>query len=305
MSEEVSPEWIAADWGTTHLRVFAMEGTSVLAQASSPKGMASLARDEFEGALLELIGDWLPQGRKTLVIACGMVGSRQGWVEAPYATVPCPPLQASAMVEAPVADPRLSVWIIPGLSQAMPADVMRGEETQIAGFLAGNPGFSGTLCLPGTHSKWVRIERGTVTSFITLMTGELFALLSKSSVLRHGMADDSWDAEAFAGGVTASLARPDMLAAAFFSLRAEGLLHGLAAASARARLSGLIIGAEIAAVRQDVSGDVTLIGAPALSAHYLAALKLAGLDARATAGESLTLAGLGLARRVLTENQRG
>ncbi|WP_122519880.1 MULTISPECIES: 2-dehydro-3-deoxygalactonokinase [Pannonibacter] len=305
MSEEVSPGWIAADWGTTHLRVFAMEEARVLAQASSPKGMASLARGEFEGALLELIADWLPVGRKTLVIACGMVGSRQGWVEAPYATVPCPPLQASAMVEAPVADPRLSVWIIPGLSQTTPADVMRGEETQIAGFLAGNPGFSGTLCLPGTHSKWVRIERGTVTSFSTFMTGELFALLSKSSVLRHGMADDGWDTEAFAGGVTASLARPDMLAAAFFSLRAEGLLHGLAAASARARLSGLIIGAEIAAVRQDVSGDVTLIGAPALSAHYLAALKLAGLDARATAGESLTLAGLGLARRVLTENQKG
>ena len=260
--------------------------------ATSDDGMGKLARDAFEPALLRLITPWLGTGR-TPVIACGMVGSRQGWHEAPYRTVPCTPLDGLALIAAPTIDPRLHVLLAPGLRQMKPADVMRGEETQIAGALALTPGFDGVLCLPGTHSKWAHISAGEVVSFVTFMTGELFALLSEHSVLRHGMQGGGWDDAAFDAGLSDALSRPERIAAHLFSLRAEGLVDGLAPASARARLSGLLIGTELAAAKPYWLGQpITLIGAEGLSAVYAHALKAQGVDARALPATDCTLAGL-------------
>ncbi len=135
----VTPDWIAVDWGTSNLRAWAMQGGRTLAEAVSDEGMGKLTREGFEPALLRLVGPWLGAGPMT-VIACGMVGSRQGWHEAPYRTVPCPPVDPAGLVAAPVQDARLRVWLAPGLRQMQPADVMRGEETQIAGALALSPG---------------------------------------------------------------------------------------------------------------------------------------------------------------------
>ena len=123
---------------------------------------------------------------------------------------------------APSTDPRLDVRVIPGLKQTSPADVMRGEETQIAGYLAGNPGFDGVLCLPGTHSKWVQVSAGEVVSFRTFMTGEMFALLARTSVLRLTVGE-GWHDAAFADAVADSMARPEALSQRLFSIRAEGL----------------------------------------------------------------------------------
>ena len=173
-----------------------------------------------------------------------------------------------------------------------PADVMRGEETQIAGFLARNPGFDGVICLPGTHTKWAHVSAGEIVSFRTAMTGEMFALLSAHSVLRHSMGQ-GWDAEAFATGVDQTLSRPESLAASLFSLRAEGLLADLPGDAARARLSGLLIGAELAAMRPYWLGQaVALVGAEALSAAYATALKAQGVPTQMADAEDMTLAGL-------------
>ena len=108
-------EWIAVDWGTTNLRAFGMGRDGVVAQAMSEDGMGRLDRDGFEPALLRLIGPWLRDGQVTEVIACGMVGSRQGWHEAPYRAVPCAPLDAESLVTAPTRDPRIRVRLVPGL----------------------------------------------------------------------------------------------------------------------------------------------------------------------------------------------
>ncbi len=89
---------------------------------------------------MRLIEPWLAAGRVTPVIACGMVGSRQGWLEAPYRAVPCTPLDPGSLVAVPTRDPRISVRLVPGLKQAKPADVMRGEETQIAGRAGADAG---------------------------------------------------------------------------------------------------------------------------------------------------------------------
>lgn len=289
----ITPAWIAVDWGTTNLRAWAMgAGGRVLAEAQSDEGMSKLARDGFEPALLRLISPWLGVGR-TPVVACGMVGSRQGWCEAPYRVAPCAPLDPAGQVLAPSSDPRIEVRIAPGLKQVSPADVMRGEETQIAGALRLMPQYDGVFCLPGTHSKWVHVSAGEVVSFQTFMTGELFALLSEASVLRHAMGGEGWDDAAFDAAVSDAISRPERIAARVFTLRAESLIAGLGPASARARLSGLLIGIELAAARPYWLGQrVTLIGAEKLSALYSRALLAQGVTAETLPATGCTLAGL-------------
>ncbi|MFK7754483.1 MAG: 2-dehydro-3-deoxygalactonokinase [Sedimentitalea sp.] len=293
-------QWIAADWGTTHLRVWAMQGASVVAQDSSDQGMARLAGAGFERALLDLIADWLGP-EPTDIIACGMVGARQGWVEAPYHAVPCAPL-AGGLVRVRSADMRLNARIVPGLKQTKPADVMRGEETQIAGFLALNPGWDGVICLPGTHTKWVEISAGEVVSFQSFMTGELFATLSQNTVLRHSIAADGWHEPAFEQALEDALSRPERLAARLFSLRATDLLEGADPKAARARLSGMLIGAELAAAKPYWLGrDIALIGTPDSAQPYGAALKAQGAPVTETDSVRMTLSGLTAAWRSLKD----
>ncbi len=302
MTQDVVPDWIAVDWGTTNLRAFAMRQGVAVAEAVSEDGMGKLARDAFEPALIRLIAPWLSATRTTPVTACGMVGSRQGWHEAPYRTVPCTPLDPTALVAVPTADPRITMRIVPGLRQVKPADVMRGEETQIAGALALNPGFDGVFCLPGTHTKWVHVSAGEVVSFQTFMTGELFALMSEQSVLRHGMAGGGWDDGAFDIALSDALSRPEKIAANLFSLRAEGLLSNLAAPQARARLSGLLIGIELAAAKPYWLGQpIAIIGADALSAIYARALTAQGATPSLIAASETVLAGLSLAHKTVME----
>lgn len=287
----IKADWVAVDWGTSNMRAWAMSASgTVLAEACSAKGMGQLARDQFEGVLLDAIGDWI--AGPTTVVACGMVGSRQGWVEAPYATVPCPTMPAG-IVRAVTRDAALSVHVIPGIKQMDPADVMRGEETQISGFLARNPGWDGVICLPGTHTKWVHISAEEVVSFQTFMTGELFATISAQTVLRHSIATNGWNKEAFDAGLDAALSRPERLASRLFSLRAENLLHDLDGAAARSRLSGLLIGAELAGSKPYWLGQqIAVIGDSGLSKLYVDALAAQGAPATQVNATSVTLAGL-------------
>ncbi len=293
-------DWIAVDWGTTALRAWAIRDGDAAATVAAETGMGGLAPDAFEPALLDAIGPWLGDGHMP-VVACGMVGARQGWAEAPYRAVPCRPVGDAPMAVAS-ADERLCVVIVPGLSQVSPPDVMRGEETQIAGFLARNPGWDGVICLPGTHSKWARVSAGEVVSFQTFMTGELFAVIAGQTVLRHSLGTDGWDDAAFAEALDDALSRPERLAARLFGLRAGALLDGLRPEAARARLSGLLIGAELAAARPYWLGQqIAVIGAAALAARYIEALTAQGVAPIRADVAAMTLAGLAAARRLMQE----
>lgn len=325
--DDATPAWVGVDWGTSRLRAWGFdESGGVLFHVAGEAGMGGLDRDGFEPALLRAIGARLGPGRATPVVACGMVGSRQGWVEAPYRDLPCPPLGAG-LVRAPAADPRLAVHVIPGLRQRRPhADVMRGEETQIAGFLAAHPHFDGVICLPGTHAKWAEVSAGEVVSFATFMTGELYAALSRHTVLRHSLGpeakgpvkgpaaggagaaegdDAPWDEAAFDAALAETLSRPERLARALFSIRAEDLVEGLSPAAARARLSGLLIGAELAAARPWWLGrDVAVVGAPGIAARYGRALSAQGIAPRLADADEMTRRGLAAAHAMLTEGTK-
>ncbi|MEL6531731.1 MAG: 2-dehydro-3-deoxygalactonokinase [Pseudomonadota bacterium] len=294
-------DWIAVDWGTSRLRAWAMsEAGAVLGEAVSELGMGKLARGEFEPTLLTLIAPWLDRPAVP-VLACGMVGARQGWREVPYVPVPTQPraLQPHA-VTGTAASIRLA--ILPGLSQEKPADVMRGEETQIAGFLVAQPDFDGVICLPGTHSKWVRVSAGEVVSFQTFMSGELFSLLSQSSVLQHSVAQQGRDEAAFSEAVAETLSRPERVAHALFGIRADAVLNNLDPVTARSRLSGLLIGAELAASRPYWLGqDVAVIGAEDLTETYAAALSSQGLAPSQHDGSAIARLGLAAVYATLSE----
>ena len=290
-------DWIAVDWGTSSLRAWWVGHDGVIKDhRSSDQGMGTLSSNEFEPTLLGLIDDWLTPDAKTQVIACGMIGARQGWVEASYTPVPCTPSQTH-LTTAPVSDPRIDVSILSGLSQTKPTTgVMRGEETQISGYLAQHPHFDGVICLPGTHTKWVHVSAGEVISFQTVMSGELFAAISQHTVLRHSVSGDDWDQDSFDTAVDVTLSRPAAFATELFSLRASDLVLGQSHGAARARLSGLLLGMELAATKPYWLGQIViLIGAPALCDLYRASLRAQGVMVDTADATTVTLAGLAAA----------
>ncbi|MGB3556017.1 MAG: 2-dehydro-3-deoxygalactonokinase [Jannaschia sp.] len=283
--------WIAVDWGTTALRATLMDGAEAVETRENGDGMNALTRDRFEPSLLRLTDDWITGPVR--ILCCGMVGARQGWAEAPYRTVPCTPL-GDAAIRVETSDPRLDVRIVPGLRQLAPhPDVMRGEETQIAGILRRIDGFDGVACLPGTHTKWAHLSAGEVVSFRTILTGELFATLSSNTVLRHSLTGDGWEEAPFLDAVSDALSRPEIVTARLFELRAADLLHGQDAAIARSLLSGLLIGAELAATRPWWLGrDVVVTGSARTTRAYAAALQSQGVTPRILQADAMTLAGL-------------
>jgi len=314
MSDKI--RWIAVDWGSTHLRAYALDkNNQLLHEQTSDKGMGGLAPEAFEPALLELVADWLPTAnsvdgnhKPVNIIACGMVGARQGWEEAPYLQVPCYPTSVDGVIDVTTQDQRIAVKVLPGVSQANPADIMRGEETQIAGLLAelaqknsADTHSISTVCLPGTHSKWVALSEGKIEHFTTFMTGEVFSLLSEKSMLRHTVDSQNWDKAAFIAGVQSSVDDPQNLLSNCFRLRARDLLEGLPAANARATLSGLIIGAELAGSKSFWFGQiVALIGEPKLSQLYGEALESLGVTSQVFDPKQLTLMGLSKAYQALS-----
>jgi 2-dehydro-3-deoxygalactonokinase len=289
---------IFGDWGTSRLRLYLRQGKSVLDRRDGP-GIGALQASPRE-TFLDLVGDWR-EAKPSLALLCGMVGSRNGWAEAAYA--PCPASAADIRERLLHLDADgLPVAIVPGLScrNALGGpDVMRGEETQILGALALNPDLAKgrhLLALPGTHTKWVVVEDGAITSFLTAPVGELYALLREHSILAKAAPGDGPESpEGFARGVARIVEQgPARLPHLIFETRSRQLLDGLPKDEAMGFLSGLLIGGDVAATSSWFGdlGQVSLIGAPALSALYAQAIAAHGGSSAAVDGDSAVLAGL-------------
>lgn len=270
-----APALVALDWGTTSLRAWLLDGRGqVLAGNRAPLGIMQIEGGDFAGALAEVTAGWpaLP------AIAAGMIGSAQGWAEAPYLACPASPDDlAGGLVPAPGA----RLLIVPGIRRPgdLP-DVMRGEETQIAGALALRPELAARarLVLPGTHSKWARVADGRIGSFATFMTGELFAVLRDHSILGRTAAPGGDGDAAFLRGVDAARDAGG-IAPLLFSARALALTGGITASEVLDYLSGLLIGDEIrSALAEPGPGPAPLlIGEPGLCARYARALARFGI----------------------------
>lgn len=295
-----SPAWIAVDWGNSRLRAWAMPDQGPpLAETSLASPAPEPGPESYSALLGALLSDWITT-QPADILACGMLGGRQGWVEVAYVPVPCTPLALEPVLAPDAAGSGLFVRIVPGLCQERPADVMRGEETQIAGALSLHPGFDGIACLPGTHTKWAEVSAREVVSFRSFMTGELFGVLRSHTLLRHATGT-GWAPAAFADAVSEALSRPEALAARLFSIRAENLLRDADTGTGQARLSGLLIGAELAAARPYWLGrELLVIGDGSPADRYCEALELQGVQTRRIGGAEAAWTGL----RAIRERQQ-
>ncbi len=261
--------FVAVDWGTTNRRAFLIENGAVLRTDRDACGILGVGEGGFPAAVAELRArfDGLP------LLLAGMVGSNRGWVDAGY--VPCPAtLEALA---AALVRPEEGVAVVPGVSQLADgrADVMRGEEVQFLGAVAGGlvPA-DALLAQPGTHNKWARLSGGAITGFTTAMTGEMFGLLRRHALIGSAMTGDVADGPAFRHGV-ADAQGGDLLAR-LFGVRPASLLGVRDDADAAAYVSGLLIGSDCACRLSEAGGTVYLLADEDLGSLYRVAIEAAG-----------------------------
>ena len=297
---------IAIDWGTSSLRGarFDAQGHK-LDERPFARGILTVPAGEFSSVLDQCFGDWL-QDSAALCLLSGMVGSRQGWQEAPYC--PCPAgfaelgqhllwLQAGRMAIVP----GLSVQHSDGLPANFPIaqhDVMRGEEIQIFGALSLTGLHDATVVLPGTHSKWAQVEGGHVSRFRSFMTGEVYALLSQHSILARTLPVDApWHEDTFTQAVLLAQRTPSVLSS-IFATRTLALFDTLPAEQHPSFLSGLLIGEELRAMQAHSGGALLLVGNATLTHRYQCALQALGLSSRSLGDEATWAGHLALAQHL-------
>ena len=293
---------IALDWGTSNLRAYLMSADGAVVETRhAARGILHLpavgrARG-FEQAFAEIAGDWVRNRGALSVVAGGMVGSAQGWIEAPYVRAPA---DVRALAAHSVRIPSglgPDVLIAPGVIFDPPnraPDVMRGEEIKIAGAVAAEPslGERSWFVLPGTHSKWALVEQQRIVSFATYMTGELYAVLREHSILGRLMPAEQTDEAAAALGFEKGLeaaraSSPGDLGHQLFAARTHGLTGRQPPTALADYLSGLLIGNELvsalAATRptHGRAAPLVVLGDAALARRYARALELFGAPAAA------------------------
>jgi 2-dehydro-3-deoxygalactonokinase len=267
---------IAIDWGTSAFRAYRLDSRGNIRESrAAAKGIVSVPAGRFAEVLEEQVGDWIAQGEAPIVMS-GMVGSRQGWIEAPYVQCPAGFAEiAAAMREVRWGERR--AWIVPGLTCRDAAgvhDVMRGEEVQLLG-VSGELPPAALVCLPGTHSKWVVLEDQKIAKFSTYMTGEAYAVLKQHSILGRMMEEGKPDPRAFSEGIERS-GEPGGLLHHLFGVRTRALMGELGPAASASYLSGMLVGHELRGVE---AKKVHILGAPELAALYARAASLLGIDA--------------------------
>lgn len=283
---------IGLDWGTSSLRAFLIDSDGqVLAERNGSDGIMAVSSDttdlrsDFSRIAEAAIGDWLTTHGALPMLACGMIGSTQGVAEAGYLDLPADLSDMGrrlTTVELTTGD----LHIVPGLqkapTEATAPDVIRGEETQLLGLLGVGDTEPSTAILPGTHTKWVSCQGQRVTDFTTSMSGELFGLLSTSSILgRLAEPTAGFHSEAFDWGLNVGGDNPAALTSSIFSARTWALDGRLRAEEVNDYLSGMLIGAEVAhqlTVVAESSAPVIVCGTTDLTKRYTRALHRAGRE---------------------------
>jgi 2-dehydro-3-deoxygalactonokinase len=279
---------IAVDWGTSSFRAYRLGSDGrVLDSRSAPNGILSVENGKFSAVLDAQAGDWIRAGDGPVVMS-GMIGSRQGWLEVPYAACPAGFDEIAAGMRKVTWD-GVTAWIAPGIScrdEAGVPDVMRGEEVQILGVLDRLGAEAHTVCLPGTHSKWVEVSDRKIARFTTHMTGEAFAVFKAHSILGRMMKDGATDVAAFEDGVRRSADAGGLLHH-LFGVRARGLLGELNEATSASYLSGILIGHEIRSAHRNQS-QVHLLCSAQLVEIYGRAFSALGIEGKVFDPDSVT-----------------
>ena len=259
--------WVALDWGTSNFRAYLMENNNVIDQVSTQEGMKFVDQKEFENILVKNITAWRKKFNIKIVIASGMVGAKQGWVEVPYINSPCDIRNLNFKTLNILDD--INIHILSGVSQSNPSDVMRGEETQIAGFLFNNIDFNGSICLPGTHSKWVDLNSYDIKKFTSFLTGELYEIVKKYSILKHSLNTTRLEDEIVKSAANLIIENPSLISNKLFEIRAENLLKNSNQISNNSKLVGYLLGIELSGSRTYWEDkDLVIIGSSNLNKYY-------------------------------------
>ncbi len=269
---------IAVNWGTTNFRAYKLDAQGhVEAEKLSDRGAVNVPPGGFQDALTSEVLEWM-DGSDNRILMCGMVGARRGWKEAPYVPVPATFEQiVKGVIQLEVEG--LDVRIVPGLigkdSNGLP-DVLRGEETEVLGCKSESAG-NVQYCLPGTHTKWLRMEGGRLGSFWTSMTGDLFRAIRTGTILRSCTQHAPNDEKAFLMGV-ARAGQGGELGHQLFGVRTQVLTGDMKDTAASSYLSGLLIGNEVKNI-SGKDGRIHLIGDEKLCLLYQKALLEFGMIA--------------------------
>lgn len=273
--------FVGVNWGSTNFRAMLIGADgSMLDEYAAPAGVVALDRNGMIKQMDDLAGRWPKKGP---VYASGMIGSNVGWIEVPYAEAPagCSDFAAATV---PTRIGNVAADIVPGIACRRSfdgePDVLRGEEIELMGLVALGAA-DGWVALPGTHTKWARLENGHVVDFFTSMSGEIFDRLTAKGLLSSIVTDEATDGPAFQKGVAAGRARRLSLGTLLFGARAQVVRGMLAKSGAASYIRGLLIGSEIAdalavypALRK---GVVPLVGNFPLCKLYASALRTEGV----------------------------
>ena len=244
-----------------------MDNNNVIDQVSTQEGMKFIDQNEFEKILIKNIDAWNNKFDIKVVIASGMVGAKQGWIEVPYINSPCD-IRNLNFKSLKILDD-VKIHILSGVSQFNPSDVMRGEETQIAGFLLNNVDFNGSICLPGTHSKWVNMNSYNIQEFTTFLTGELYEIVKKYSILNHSLNTTELDDEIVKSSAKLIIENPSFISNKLFEIRADNLLKNSNQTSNNSKLVGYLLGIELSGSRTYWEDkDLVIIGSSNLNKYY-------------------------------------
>ncbi len=271
-------------------------------EKSIPLGIKFINQKNFENILVNEFLDYLSENLIIDILCCGMIGSKQGWKDSGYFSVPFTPDFYKKLITVNTKNKKLNVYIVPGLKQNNPPDVMRGEETQSLGIITKYDNFDGVVCFTGTHSKWVQIVGNEIISFETFITGELFQIISQYSILKQSISTKKIDVNLATKYALITFSDPHKYTKNLFELRAKNLINNLKSTEVLSCLSGLTIGLEIAGSRKYWLGNqVILVGSSPMVDIYQLILNKQNIKTKIHDTSNISLTGLKVIYKNLNE----
>jgi len=283
-------DWIAIDWGTTNFRAWFIKGKKIIKEINEPYGIKNISDKNYENILIKILKIPKKTNNKINIISCGMIGSKQGWFNTGYEKNLN--LIKNNLVKVKTKNKFLDFYIVKGLAQNSPYDVMRGEETQALGYLQINKKFTGFLCLPGTHSKWIKINQGKLIKFKTYMTGELHEIISRHTILKHSLIEKKISKSIFKQSVLLSQKKNFNFFDHLFEFRSRNLLSNKKYFP-KSELIGYLIGSEIKSNINNIKNNkVIIIGSNYNSKLYSQAMQVLKIKNSIVDSTNVTIIGL-------------
>jgi 2-dehydro-3-deoxygalactonokinase len=277
--------FISCDWGTTNFRLRLVETDSlkVIAEHKTKQGVRRVyenfllqkeinQKDFFSNYLKEQLKKIALEHQNHTIVIAGMASANIGLKQLGYASLPIDPKKNDLIWESLILENGLHILLISGVKSDF--GMMRGEEIQAVGLTdLLVPYKKGILLLPGTHSKHIKFENNSFTSLRTYMTGELFEVLSKRTILNNSVSKNSWSkkrVKAFKQGIQLGLNGD--LTANLFSIRAKHILEKTKMKDNYFVLSGMLIGEELSYLKS-VKDTVFLAASEPMLDMYEVALE--------------------------------